>query len=579
MTITGPLTPDLAAQLRQASLLVRETTRLPRSAIALQRRISEDRDLLARVLKSNGFYAPRITIDLDESEPEAVVTVTVDPGVLYLLGDYRITYDPATTTDRPDRPLPRDIDALGLYLGQPATAETFLAAEQKILTILGDSGYPAPQLTPRYQVDHARRLILARIDVFPGRFTRFGPLSFSGLETVSPGYVARLARWRDGEVYSQTRIEELRADLRNSNLFSKITLRLDDPTDRSSDAAPPGDPELDASAQRPVTAELVERKHKIVSATIGGTTGEEKVFGKLGWENRNFWREGETVKLEAAASLIQQSGKIYLNKPNYRRRDQSLQVSAELRREDSKALTEKAAAAQLGLTRELWRNWSGSAGLAGEFSRQQDEDGQETYTLGGLPLALIYDSRDDRLDPSKGLSLTLNTTPWANLLDSPSFFLRNEVNFSTYWDPFASRRTILALRGRLGSLLLSDNKDIPPNKRFYAGGGGAVRGYEFRSLGDLDSRNDPTGGSSVVEFSTELRQRLGEDFGVVGFVDGGQVYNDPTPQLRNGLQWALGVGLRYYTIAGPLRADFAFPLNPRASDKSFQFYISLGQAF
>jgi translocation and assembly module TamA len=41
-----------------------------------------------------------------------------------------------------------------------------------------------------------------------------------------------------------------------------------------------------------------------------------------------------------------------------------------------------------------------------------------------------------------------------------------------------------------------------------------------------------------------------------------------------------GIGARYYTGAGPLRVDFAIPLNRRGGvDKSWQFYVSFGQAF
>jgi translocation and assembly module TamA len=65
----------------------------------------------------------------------------------------------------------------------------------------------------------------------------------------------------------------------------------------------------------------------------------------------------------------------------------------------------------------------------------------------------------------------------------------------------------------------------------------------------------------------------------VPFIDGGQVYDTERPDLGQELQWAAGLGLRYYTPIGPVRADFAVPLNPRKSDDRYQVYFSLGQAF
>jgi translocation and assembly module TamA len=121
---------------------------------------------------------------------------------------------------------------------------------------------------------------------------------------------------------------------------------------------------------------------------------------------------------------------------------------------------------------------------------------------------------------------------------------------------------------------------VPASQRFYAGGGGSVRGYKYQSIGPLDSKNDPLGGRSLVELNAEARIKIIDQFGIVPFVDGGQVYDEVYPELTSGdLQWAAGLGLRYYSPVGPIRFDVAFPLNPRGIDDPFQFYISIGQAF
>ena len=45
------------------------------------------------------------------------------------------------------------------------------------------------------------------------------------------------------------------------------------------------------------------------------------------------------------------------------------------------------------------------------------------------------------------------------------------------------------------------------------------------------------------------------------------------------MSFGAGLGVRYYTGFGPLRADIAVPLNKKAGDADFQIYISIGQAF
>jgi translocation and assembly module TamA len=83
----------------------------------------------------------------------------------------------------------------------------------------------------------------------------------------------------------------------------------------------------------------------------------------------------------------------------------------------------------------------------------------------------------------------------------------------------------------------------------------------------------------VVEVVGELRAQVYGDFGVAVFAGAGSVTEDVVPTFSDGLQFAAGVGLRYHTPLGPVRVDFAVPLNPRRVDDSYQFYFSIGQAF
>jgi len=128
--------------------------------------------------------------------------------------------------------------------------------------------------------------------------------------------------------------------------------------------------------------------------------------------------------------------------------------------------------------------------------------------------------------------------------------------------------------------MVGESRDaIPANLRFYAGGGGSVRGFGYQLAGQLNDDDDPIGGRSLLELSGEVRVRITESIGAVAFVDAGTVYSSSAPDFSETLRVGAGPGLRYFSPIGPLRLDVGFPLNPRDSDDTWQLYISIGQAF
>ncbi|HOQ89458.1 MAG TPA: BamA/TamA family outer membrane protein, partial [Candidatus Hydrogenedentes bacterium] len=138
----------------------------------------------------------------------------------------------------------------------------------------------------------------------------------------------------------------------------------------------------------------------------------------------------------------------------------------------------------------------------------------------------------------------------------------------------------LAARLRAGIMVGEDFETVPADLRFYAGGGGSVRGYEYQTAGPLDRDEDPLGGRSLLETSVELRRRLTDKIGLVTFVDSGTVYRQGWPDFSEPLRVGAGIGVRYATPMGPLRLDLATPINRRDGvDPAIQVYFGFGQAF
>jgi translocation and assembly module TamA len=154
-------------------------------------------------------------------------------------------------------------------------------------------------------------------------------------------------------------------------------------------------------------------------------------------------------------------------------------------------------------------------------------------------------------------------------------YVRARVDASAYYP--ASDSIVIAGRVRLGTIQGAARGDIAPSRRFYAGGGGSVRGFGYQKLGPLDPDGKPLGGRSVNEGSAEVRYRFG-NYGIVAFVDAGQAYESTTPKFSD-LRYGVGIGGRFYTNFGPFRLDVATPLNRRKGEGRINVYVSIGQAF
>ena len=203
---------------------------------------------------------------------------------------------------------------------------------------------------------------------------------------------------------------------------------------------------------------------------------------------------------------------------------------------------------------------------------------QPTICIVSLPSKLDYDGRDNKLDPTEGLRGTLDAEPFIDInagtlalvTQGDALRLLRLRRRATAWcSPRAARSA---------AIVGGDTEDIPATRRFFLGGGGSIRGYEYRSVGP-EIGGEVVGGLSFFETSLELRFRVTDTIGIVPFIDAGAAYEDPIPDFSEDIRVGAGIGLRYYTPLGPLRFDVAVPLNPDDGDSGFAFYVGLGQSF
>jgi translocation and assembly module TamA len=560
--IQGVTEPSLRQLLEDVSDTVKLRGHPPISIGLLRRRVREDVPKFLQALRSRGYYAAKVDTDLDAAAAPIQITFHVETGPQYLLEDVDISISAGQSIWKLSLPKPADI---GLKTGEPTTNQKILQAGAELVDFFKDNGYPFAEMAEqKVIVYHAKHSITPVFKVTPGPEARFGVTEITGLQTVDEQYVRNKIPWKAGERFNAALLKNVRKKLIDTGLFGIINVK---PADK-----------LTADGRLPVTIEVKERKHRTIRAGVNYQT-DKGPGTQMSWEHRNVFGSAERLFFEAVISEIAFAGEGYLRLPEFMRPDQTLQFNLRAAEDRPDAYTSRNITGTAGLERALSNKMNVAAGVGFRLS-ETDQLGKEgSFRLLFLPMEYDWDTSDSLLDPSRGGRLDVEMAPYQDVLDTDLRFFKFYTSYSRYLEIVHRPLIILAGRSAFGSITGQNRNAVPADLRFYAGGGGSVRGFAFQSAGPLED-DEPVGGNSLFEFSAEARVKVTKRLGFVTFLDGGSAFSSEFPDFDEGLFWGAGVGLRYYTPIGPVRADIGFPLNPRDGvDDPFQIYLSLGQAF
>ena len=550
-------------------------------------RAREDETLAIRLLRSEGYYDAVANVAIEQVPEQAGqlrVVVTVVPGDRYKLGN--ITLAGAET-------VPPDIarEALKLKTGDPIVAADIEGAEANILLRLPEQGYPFAEIGTRdVLLDPETDLGDYTLPVTPGPRSSFGGYTTEGDLAFNAEHVGVLARFDRGDLYDRRKVDDLREAMIATNLFTTVSA---EPV-RTGQMAPDGTEYVnilvrqDAGPPRALTAS-------------GGFNTGEGLRLEGAWEHRNFFPPEGAIRAAAVAGTQEQSINLSFRRSNAGKRDRTVLALLEAGRRDFAAFRGYTARLYGLISREstpIWQKrwtWAYGAELIATneaLGREPRLSLSDAFFIGGLVGQLGYDTSNSLLNPTKGFRLLGRTNPEVSLRNGTTPYIRNLIEGSTYYP--VSENLVIAGRARFGSIFGIARDELAPSRRFYAGGGGSVRGFGYQQLGPKiivpnpkfnpekpkkasETLTIPIGGRSLTEFAVEGRYRFG-NYGVVAFVDAGRVGEEETPGF-SGMRFGVGVGGRLYTNFGPLRVDVATPLGRRKGEGWLGVYISIGQAF
>ncbi|MFN0041672.1 MAG: outer membrane protein assembly factor BamA [Alphaproteobacteria bacterium] len=539
-------------------------------------RLNFDKDQLRRFYLANGYADFRVASAVAELLPDRdgfYVTFTVEEGERYKFGPLRITSTLRNLEGEQLRALVRGKES------EWYNADDVEGTVSAITDFAGTLGYAFVDVRPVVSREREAKTIGVTYEVREGPKVFVERINIVGNSRTTDKVIRREFQLVEGDAFNTAKMRRSQQRLRNLNFFETVDV-----------ANVPG-----TEADKTQVNVQVKEKSTGELSLGAGFSSTEGAIGSFGIRERNLMGNGQDLKGTFTISQRTQEIDAGFTEPYFL--DRNLAAGADLFRvkrfrSDETGYDERQTGGRLRLGYEIVDPWSqelhylfsadkieGVNSTTPRFIRSQKPSG----TTSEVGQALLYDQRDNRLDPTDGYFARLSTDIAG--LGGTSKFLRNRIEGGVY-TPLGGDWTLTNTAEARWIENFNDDA-LRSNQRLFLGGD-SLRGFAVAGVGPRDlSSGFALGGTYTVAGTSELSFPLGlpKEFGVLGkiFADvgtigandikGGAFFDEPS------IRAAIGFGLGWRSPFGPIRIDLARAVLKEAPDKTETFRISFGTRF
>jgi len=473
----------------------------------------------------------------------------ISPGPRVHVKDISITIDGAAHSDPEFQKL--QVKLLKTT-GSPLDHSQYEKMKRRILSLALERGYLKGAFTEnKLLVDTELNQAHFKLVFASGKRMEFGPVVVNQ-DILNPDFVDRFIAIKTGEFYTIDQLVKTHNDLSKSGYFELIDVR-------------PGTE--NNGGEVPVTISLQPKKRHHFSFGVGFDTDIGPLVDAA-YTNRRLNRRGHFLTSELNLSPVLSTASVEYNVPLSNPINETFSFGGGLKREDTDSFKTTSATLSGRLKHDLDNKWKQTLSLDLDY-----EDfligSTRTKTLLLVPGGSWFKSASNNaLRPTKGYRAKFDVGgSYKNPLSDVSFL---QGAFSGVWMHPLPWNSKFIGRTELGATLVDQFDKLPTSYRFYAGGINSIRGYAYKELGPKDSFGNVLGGKFLTVLSVEYEKAVFDDWGVAAFVDSGDAFSIGNILLKTGV----GLGVRWYSPFGPVRVDFAVPLNH--SNSSFQIHFAAG---
>jgi translocation and assembly module TamA len=503
----------------------------------LRRLLQEARAATLQALATDGYFSATVQGSIDEAADQAIVRLKVELGPRTTVESVQIDFEGAALADEEGKERVEAV-RLGWSLpkGEPFIDPRWVEAKREALARLGRGRYAAARLVEsEARIIPERSAARLRLKLDSGPLFHAGAVNVSGLKRYPPAIVENFNPHAFGEPYDATKLELYQRRLLETGYFSAVHFAVE-PDATKANAAPLNIAVIEAPTQALDTGILY-------STNVG-------LGLKVDYSHVNVLERALRFRTVLDLNEKQQRLNLSVDAPP-RPGGVWSTYSAGLERSDVQGLISRAASV------EYAHNW----GLEQVPSRLYLSAHVEERSIAGfgredahavfVGYRKTYRTTDEVLSPREGLLGTVEIGLGIPGVSSRTFArARGLLNWLI---PIGERNDFL-LRAELGAVLARARTGIPSVFLFRTGGDRTVRGYAFESLG-VPLGDAIVGGRYLAIASAEYTRWVTETLGAAVFVDAGDAFDKPK---AIDLALGIGIGLRYKSPIGPVRADVAY---------------------
>ncbi len=469
--------------------------------------------------------------------------------------------------------------ALRLSEGSPYNITDIRDARYRLLSLYSRKGYLDARVDVESMINGDRAVLDFRItENMP---SVIGKIIIRGNPWTKAKIIRREFTIREGDPYNYDEILKTRQRLYKLGLFNEVSI---DMTDSGT--------ETGGVLVKDLVVSLKEGNPGSVEIGLG--YGDyEKLRASLDIRYNNLGGYNRQIGFRAEASSIKKKYILNFREP-WLFNEPDIPFNLYLTKEETRAVNPDTDETRykidrlsllMGIEKEFSRQLKGSLNYEYSFTDTTEvapdvilsKEDAGTIGIGSISPSLFYDTRDDPFDPASGSLQGVILKFASGAFLSEIEFIKG--TFQSSWFFQLRKGLVFAVSFRGGAAYgFGSTQELPLIERFFLGGRTTVRGYSQDTLGPRGADGNPTGGNMFSLVNGEFRISLGKGFGLVTFVDSGNVWT-LAENTDTRMKYTVGAGLRYRTPVGPVRIDYGYKLNREGNESSGEIHFSLGQAF